>query len=368
MKRSSLAMLLAAWAAASIGAQSQRSALRGFITDTSGWPLPGVEVMATSPDGAIVRVVTDVAGWFVLPDLKPGRYDLTASLIGFRTTSRRDIALGPGAVVTIETEMAVGRIDRGGVPQVGRQPEQAAPTGIKGAVTDTCGAVLPGADVVAKSAADGTLIRSVTDTNGRFRFTELAPGLYEVSASLGGFRPFTRADVAVERGYETPLSMHLHLGFRADVGPVITFRNVFDAARSADTVMHLRIERVRGPREVCGVATEYEARAIETVKRRQSSGSTPTFELLQQGSGSVTMEGEARPDEAPYGAGEEFVALLAWNERVRAFVRVGGPAGMIAIRDGAVSSATAGMPAGTSVRELLQRLQGAAGIAGGPSR
>ena len=59
---------------------------------------------------------------------------------------------------------------------------------IEGIVKDTSGAVLPGATVEVKSA-DGSVVNTTSDSTGVFRFPSLAPGVYEVSATLQGFAP-----------------------------------------------------------------------------------------------------------------------------------------------------------------------------------
>jgi hypothetical protein len=180
-----------------------------------------------------------------------------------------------------------------------------------------------------------------------------------VSASFAGFRAFSDADVQVVSGFDTTLAIRLHMAARADVGPWVTSGDVFQTARLADAIVHLRIERVRGVREVCGVATEYEASVIELVKSHPEGGPAATFEFLQQGSGSVSAEGFAYPDEARYSVGDEFVALLGWSNRLRAFLRSTGPVYMIRIRDGKVAPdvRTPGATPGMAVRELLEKLK-----------
>src|SRR5688572_9135267 len=58
---------------------------------------------------------------------------------------------------------------------------------IIGTVLDASKAVLPGATVTVTSKATGAVRETVTDTDGRFTVTTLAPGAYLVRVELAGF-------------------------------------------------------------------------------------------------------------------------------------------------------------------------------------
>src|SRR5262245_60655897 len=60
---------------------------------------------------------------------------------------------------------------------------------IEGVVKDSSGAVLPGVTVEARSPSLVGVSTAITDAQGIYRFPALAPGVYEVSASLAGFTP-----------------------------------------------------------------------------------------------------------------------------------------------------------------------------------
>jgi len=66
---------------------------------------------------------------------------------------------------------------------------------IQGAVKDTSGAVLPGVTVEARTANGSGTLTTVTDAGGVYRFPSLAPGVYEVTASLTGFGPRKVEDI-----------------------------------------------------------------------------------------------------------------------------------------------------------------------------
>jgi hypothetical protein len=70
---------------------------------------------------------------------------------------------------------------------------------IEGIVKDTSGAVLPGVSVEAK-ATNGSVVTTVTNETGTYRFPSLAPGMYSLTANLSGFAPQTLGDVQVALG------------------------------------------------------------------------------------------------------------------------------------------------------------------------
>jgi len=78
---------------------------------------------------------------------------------------------------------------------------QTAATGnIEGVVTDTTGAVLPGVSVVVKNTGTNVTRELVTDGAGRYRANALQPGVYEVTAALGGFQTGTFGNLEVQVG------------------------------------------------------------------------------------------------------------------------------------------------------------------------
>jgi hypothetical protein len=81
-------------------------------------------------------------------------------------------------------------------------PANAQTTGsIEGQVTDKTGAVIPGAAVVVKGAAERSL---TTNENGAYSVTGLAPGSYTVRVTTPGFAPFERT-VDVSGGKATKI-------------------------------------------------------------------------------------------------------------------------------------------------------------------
>ncbi len=74
---------------------------------------------------------------------------------------------------------------------------QSATTGqVAGTVTDPTGAVVPGARIVLKSQA-GQPREAGTDDQGRYLFTLVPPGVYEMEATASGFAPLSVRKVVV---------------------------------------------------------------------------------------------------------------------------------------------------------------------------
>jgi hypothetical protein len=84
---------------------------------------------------------------------------------------------------------------------------------LTGTVTDTSGAVLPGATVIVTSPAlIGGPRSAVTETTGTYRFPALAPGVYTVSIEMPGFRPVLRENVRLALGQTISLDAVLEVG------------------------------------------------------------------------------------------------------------------------------------------------------------
>ena len=70
---------------------------------------------------------------------------------------------------------------------------------IEGVVRDSSGAVLPGVTVEARTNT-GVVLTSTTDSEGTYRFPSLAPGMYEITATLTGFAPRKQGEITVGLG------------------------------------------------------------------------------------------------------------------------------------------------------------------------
>jgi hypothetical protein len=101
-----VALLPAAARAQAVGA------VTGVVSDESGAVIPGVTVEATNAGTGLVRTaVTDSDGRFDLPQLQPGRYNLKASLSGFRTVDRQAVQVSVDDTTRVDFKMSVGGIE-----------------------------------------------------------------------------------------------------------------------------------------------------------------------------------------------------------------------------------------------------------------
>jgi hypothetical protein len=104
-------LLLLLFSASLLLGQSELATLTGIVTDATGAVVRGAEVVATNEGtNAASTTASNETGRYVLTNLRPGAYTVTASLTGFRRhvqpgvilqvnqTARLDIALTVGAV------------------------------------------------------------------------------------------------------------------------------------------------------------------------------------------------------------------------------------------------------------------------------
>ncbi|MDR1990478.1 MAG: carboxypeptidase-like regulatory domain-containing protein, partial [Acidobacteriaceae bacterium] len=104
-------MLFVATRASAQGGDS--ASITGLATDSSGAVLPGVTVEASSP--ALIEktrtVVSDSAGRYAIVDLRPGTYDVTFSLPGFKTFKREGVVLEGAFTAQINGALSVGTLE-----------------------------------------------------------------------------------------------------------------------------------------------------------------------------------------------------------------------------------------------------------------
>jgi hypothetical protein len=115
-------------ASQSARAQAVNATLLGTVNDSSGAPVANVKLTITELNTGISRSSqTNDSGNYVVPDLPPGTYSVTAELSGFKrasrtsvdvivnTTQRVDLILQPGNVsetITVEAETSLLQTER----------------------------------------------------------------------------------------------------------------------------------------------------------------------------------------------------------------------------------------------------------------
>ena len=111
-----------------------------------------------------------------------------------------------------------------------------AQSGISGLVTDTTGAVLPGVTVEAASPELSEKVKTaVTDAQGRYRVSDLRPGLYTVTFTLTGFNVVKRDGINLPADFVANISVQLGVGTLEETITVSGQTPVVDTTQAAKT-------------------------------------------------------------------------------------------------------------------------------------
>ncbi len=107
-------MFALAWVlvcAAPAAAQFDRGQISGTVKDAQGAVVPGATVTVTNTQTQITQTtVTDSSGFYTVPNLAPGRYDVSAELEGFKKAVRSGVQLDAASAQTIEFALATGAL------------------------------------------------------------------------------------------------------------------------------------------------------------------------------------------------------------------------------------------------------------------
>jgi Carboxypeptidase regulatory-like domain len=71
---------------------------------------------------------------------------------------------------------------------------------LTGTATDTSGSVVPNASVVLTEASTGTKYKTVTNAQGIYAFTEVAPGVYDLSITAASFKQYSQHGITIVVG------------------------------------------------------------------------------------------------------------------------------------------------------------------------
>ena len=104
-----LAVALFFAAGATSYAQDTNASLTGTTTDPSGAAIPGVKLTLTNESTAFkTRFVTNAAGEYNFTNIQPGKYDLEASAIGFKSVSQKGIELASTQQGRVDVRLPLG--------------------------------------------------------------------------------------------------------------------------------------------------------------------------------------------------------------------------------------------------------------------
>jgi len=82
---------------------------------------------------------------------------------------------------------------------------------IEGSVTDSSGAIIPGAKVVLTSMSTGVTSTAASNSAGLYKFPSLGPGSYKVAVTMQGFAPVTEDNIELTAMQTRDVSIKLGL-------------------------------------------------------------------------------------------------------------------------------------------------------------
>src|SRR2546427_10136142 len=92
-----------------VRAQVAGATLSGTINDPSGAVVPNAQVSARNTATGVTRAATtDSAGFYSIPNLLPGNYEVTVTAPGFSTAVQSNIELAVGAQQQLNVQMQIG--------------------------------------------------------------------------------------------------------------------------------------------------------------------------------------------------------------------------------------------------------------------
>lgn len=94
-----------------LSAQEVTGSIRGTVVDPTGSAVPNAKVEVTSGQMVTpISVQSDDQGLFVIPQLAPGSYTLSASASGFATVRKNDVPVAIGKATRVEFRLEVGQV------------------------------------------------------------------------------------------------------------------------------------------------------------------------------------------------------------------------------------------------------------------
>jgi Carboxypeptidase regulatory-like domain len=92
-------------------AQSERGTIRGTVTDATGAVVIGATVKAINPEtGVESSTVTTAAGFYSIPQLKPGIYRVEVEQASFKKSVRQNVTVNVAATVGLDFQLELGEL------------------------------------------------------------------------------------------------------------------------------------------------------------------------------------------------------------------------------------------------------------------
>lgn len=94
-------------------AQLSTSLIQGTITDSSGAPVPNAKVVATLANtDTNYSTVTNQSGNYVIPDVRPGEYSISAEARAFKRAVRTGVVIEVNQYAHIDLTLQVGEVSQ----------------------------------------------------------------------------------------------------------------------------------------------------------------------------------------------------------------------------------------------------------------
>src|SRR4051812_6606100 len=101
-------IVLAVLLCAAVSGQN-RGSISGEVTDTSGALVPAATVRVNAPAIGLMReTTTNDTGFFTVPTLPTGDYEIRVEMNGFKTLTRSGVRLDGGEAVSLKLQLEVG--------------------------------------------------------------------------------------------------------------------------------------------------------------------------------------------------------------------------------------------------------------------
>ncbi len=106
---------------------------------------------------------------------------------------------------------------------------------LSGTVSDPTGAVIPKGTVTAEDTSRGIRLTADVDGNGQYRFSNLPPGTYDLTAQIPGFQSQIQKGVVITVGQIANLDFHLQVATTSSVVEVSAAPPVVETERGSQS-------------------------------------------------------------------------------------------------------------------------------------